>query len=169
MVARQPVTLAVLIECETYRWHVAGIDQHGCVTPLVCSEPGDLSEYVGQELDEQVIFLRHRLSGALQGGCDRLWGREEKPCQIVLAADRLFPDAAPELTQRVADHFVEWMTSPPVVFLVLSGESPRYQQLAGDWAAESRGAFETGLADLLAARSQEQYWELIPTKRKRMS
>ena len=54
-------------------------------------------------------------SGVLQRGCDRLWRREEKPRQIVFVANGLFSEATPELTQRVADHLVEWMTSPLVV------------------------------------------------------
>lgn len=165
MATREPVLLVVLIECAAHRWYVAAIDFQGAVSPLLCSEPGSLAAYVGQELDEQVTCLRHRLSGVLQHGCDRLWGRGQKPALIVFALDQLFPHAAAGLTQHVADHFVEWMTNPPVVFL-LAGDGPAgWQTLAGDWPAEARAAFEKSWDELAAAQTQRHRWEVIPTPR----
>src|SRR5262245_36956673 len=114
---KEPVLLTVLIETRNLRWFVAGVGLDAAAIPLLCSEPGNLRPYLGVPLDQQVDFLRHRLSGVLQRGCDRLWGRAKKPCQLVFVTDGAFDPAVPELTQRVADHFVEWMTRPPVVFL----------------------------------------------------
>ena len=116
MTAKEPVLLTVLIETASLRWYVAGISLAGEALPLLKSEAGNLSPYLGVPFDEQVSFLRHRLSGVLQRGCDRLWGRQKKPCQIVFVADGPFVQASAELTARVAEHFVEWMTRPPVVF-----------------------------------------------------
>lgn len=166
MSERKPVLLAVAIQSANHRWHAAGIDDHGKAIPLICSEPGNLASYVGQPLDEQVSFLRHRLAGVLQRACDRLWSRDLKPNLIVVATDGPFPDASAELTQRVADHFVEWMTRPPVVFVLLGGgAAAEHQTVAGDWPADRRAAFELGWDDLAAARSNPQLWELVPTKR----
>lgn len=159
MASREPVLLTVLIECGAHRWRAAAINHAGGVAPLACSEPGNLAPYVGQPFDDQVSFLRHRLSGVLQRGCDRLWGRDQKPCRIVLAADAPFPDAPAGLTQRVADHFVEWMTSPPVVFLLLNDQGGSYETLAGGWAEGDRAAFDAGLVELLASGEREEVWE----------
>src|SRR6266849_810917 len=109
MAAKEPVLLTVLIETAKFRWYVGGIGLDGAATPLFCSEPGNLKPYVGVPFDEQVNFLRHRLSGVLQRGCDRLWGRQLKPCQIVFVADGSFVEADSKLTRRVAEHFVAWM------------------------------------------------------------
>lgn len=163
MAKREPVLLAVLIENAVQRWYLAGIDDRSNVTPLVCSEPGNLSAYIGQEFDEQVSFLRHRLSGALQRGCDRLWGRNQKPALIVFAIDELFPHASTELTQRVADHFVEWMSNPPVVFLLKEDSQSGWQTLVGDWSDEQREVFNKAWDNFVAAQSQRDLWELIAT------
>jgi hypothetical protein len=128
MTDKEPALLTVLIETAALRWYVAGIDLTGRPSPLLVSEPGNLSPYLGVPFDEQVNFLRHRLSGVLQRGCDRLWSRQQKPCQIVFVADGLFVEADAALTPRVAEHFVEWLTSPPVVF---SGSSQPLRCAAG--------------------------------------
>jgi len=116
MTDKEPMLLTVLIETSCLRWYVAGIDLAGKPLPLLRSETGNLNPYLSLPFDDQVSFLRHRLSGVLQRGCDRLWGRQMKPCQIVFVADGPFVQADAELTARVAEHFVEWMTRPPVVF-----------------------------------------------------
>ncbi|MEO8493577.1 MAG: hypothetical protein ABI614_00795 [Planctomycetota bacterium] len=166
---KQPVLLTVLVETGTRRWFVAGIALDGQAVPLMCSEPGNLDAYVGVVFDEQVSFLRHRLSGVLQRGCDRLWGRQMKARQIVFVVDADFEQATSDLTQRVADHFVEWMTSPPVVFFKCAngfpnGESPTLDQLAGNLDDADREALATGLPRLIAELENSNLWELAQTK-----
>ena len=100
MTDKEPVLLTVLIETSRLRWYVAGIGLDGEPLPLLRSEAGNLSPYLGIPFDDQVSFLRHRLSGVLQRGCDRLWGRQKKPCQIVFVADGPFVQADAELTAR---------------------------------------------------------------------
>lgn len=169
MTNKEPALLTVLIETDRLRWSAAGIRLTGDALPLVQSEPGNLRPYVGAEFDEQVTFLRHRLSGVLQRGCDRLWGRMLKPCQIVFVADGPFAQAPPELTPRVAEHFVEWMTSPPVAFFVRDGgfaqSGPQtLRRVAGELDDAYRNPLESGLAPLIAALDQPGVWEAIPPK-----
>ena len=165
---KQPVILTVLIESQAHRWYLAGLDAAGNMEPLLRSQAGDLTAYVGEEFDEQVSFLRHRLSGVLQRGCDRLWGREEKPCQFVFVVDSFFPEAPPELTQRVADHFVEWMTNPPVTWFVWENQAervePELRRLAGQLKREDFDLLRAGLPHLLAASAQEDRWEVLPNR-----
>jgi hypothetical protein len=172
--AKEPVLLIVLIETEELRWFVAGVTLDGDSIPLLCSEPADLDAYIGAPFDEQVSFLRHRLSGVLQRGCDRLWGRQMKPCQIVFLADGPFKQAAPELAQRVGEHFVEWMASPPVVFLTTDGSfaptaNPSMNPLAGHLQPSHREALLAGLPQLDAATALTDQWELAPNKGKKKS
>ena len=169
MTKKEPALLTVLIETGRLRWSAAGIRLCGEALPLVQSEPGNLRPYIGAEFDVQVTFLRHRLSGVLQRGCDRLWGRTLKPCQIVFLADGLFAQAPPELTPRVAEHFVEWMTSPPVVFFVREGGFAQSGSLslhcvAGELEDALRSPLETGMPALFAALDQPGVWEIIPPK-----
>jgi hypothetical protein len=168
MTDKEPVLLTVLIETTALRWHVAGIDLAGGPLPLLVSEPGNLRPYLGLPFDEQVSFLRHRLSGVLQRGCDRLWGRQKKPCQIVFVADGPFFAASAELTPRVAEHLVDWMTRPPVVFFTRAGESgtrpPPLDCVAGELAAPLRTALDAGLAALADVWDRPDAWELVPTK-----
>lgn len=170
MNAKEPVLLTVLIETASLRWYVAGISLAGEPLPLLRSEAGNLSPYLGLPFDEQVSFLRHRLSGVLQRGCDRLWGRQKKPCHIVFVADGPFAQAAPELTRRVAEHFVEWMTRPAVAFFTCgdgfaAGDNLSLRSEAGELDDQLRQALDAGLPTLLAARDQPDAWELAPTKR----
>ncbi|NLX99482.1 MAG: hypothetical protein GXY83_25380 [Rhodopirellula sp.] len=170
MSSKEPVLLTVLIETACLRWGVAGISLSGDPLPLLLSEPGDLKPYVGIQLDEQVSFLRHRLSGVLQRGCDRLWAKQKKPCHIVFITDGLFTDAATELTERVAAHFVEWMTNPPVVFFTTEhgfhrGEHLPLSRIAGCLSEEYREALETGLAALLGVWDHPDAWENVPARR----
>jgi hypothetical protein len=169
MPTKEPVLLTVLIETDQLRWYVAGISLSGNAIPLMRSTVGNLKPYLGVALDEQVNFLRHRLSGVLQRGCDRLWGRVMKPCHVVFVADNLFQHAEPELTQRVGDHFVVWMANPPVAFFVSENgfsESavPMLRQVAGELPDEYRTALETGLPKLFAARQLPDAWEDAPEK-----
>lgn len=170
MTAREPVLLVVLVETAQLRWYVAGIGLDGEALPLMCSEPGNLDPYLGLPLDEQISFLRHRFSGVLQRGCDRLWGRQKKPCQIVFVTDGPFIQAEPELTRRVAEHFVVWMTNPPVVVFVSRrgfhpGEPHALELVTGDIDAPFRKTLESGLPRLAAAMQKSEAWELAPTKK----
>jgi hypothetical protein len=171
MTDKEPALLTVLIETAALRWYVAGIDLTGRPSPLLVSEPGNLSPYLGVPFDEQVNFLRHRLSGVLQRGCDRLWSRQQKPCQIVFVADGLFVEADAALTPRVAEHFVEWLTSPPVVFFstdrgFAGPESPSLNRVAGEMAALLHTALERGLNALRSDLGRPDAWELVSTKAK---
>ena len=172
MPAKEPVLLTVLIETAELRWYVAGISLAGEPIPLLRSQTGNLGAYVGTSFDEQTSFLRHRLSGVLQRGCDRLWGRLMKPCQIIFLADGPFVQAAPELTNRVAEHFVEWMTNPPVVFFTSGNgfarhEAPSLERIAGDLDSVYRKAMDSGLPALLDTMHEPDAWELSPNKSKR--
>jgi hypothetical protein len=164
MPTKEPVLLLVLIETAALRWYVAGVSLAGSGIPLMRSAIGNLKPYGGVSLDEQVSFLRHRLSGVLQRGCDRLWGRVMKPCQIIFVADNLFQHAEPELTQRVGDHFVTWMTNPPVAFFVSdirpqNEAIPQLRPIAGELPDDYRKAFEIGLREILNQRHQPDLWE----------
>jgi hypothetical protein len=166
---KEPVLLVVLIETAEFAWRIAGIDMNGTAHPLMRSESGNLNPYRGVTFEEQVSFLRHRLSGVLQRGCDRLWGRQMKPCQIVFVADAPFADAPPELSQAVADHFVQWMVSPPVAFFVSQGglaTQDRFElsKLAGEISADYEEILHRGLSDLSTPLAQPEKWELSPAK-----
>lgn len=175
MTDRTPVLLSVLIHSPEYRWHVAGIGLEGSLTPLLRSDPGNLDEYAALPPDEQLSFIRHRLSGVLQRGCDRLWGRDEKPCHIVLIANEPFANGSDGLTQRVADHFVDWMAKPPVAFFIwnrLFDESDPAQStdaipdpIAGEISDEQRAALRTALSSLSQHVADPAAWEHVPTRR----
>lgn len=172
MASKEPVLLVVLINTSALSWYVAGIGLDGNATPLLRSETGNLDPYVGEPLDEQVNFLRHRLSGVLQRGCDRLWGRQQKACGIIFVADDRFDHAEPDLTQRVADHFVEWMTRPPVAFYLsnvsFSSESTlTLEKLAGEPTSSQHDALLIGLPALVSAMGRADAWELATKKASR--
>jgi hypothetical protein len=167
---KEPVLLTVLIDTAGLQWHVAGVELDGKPLPLIRSEPDNLRPYVGAALDEQVSFLRHRLSGVLQRGCDRLWARHKKPCQIVFLADGPFRHAPPELTQQVAAHFVEWMVSPPVAYFLCrdgfaADRPPSLEHVAGEMAPGRQAALETGLPQLFAGLTQPALWEASQANR----
>jgi hypothetical protein len=169
MTEKQTVLLTVLVDTAERRWFVAGITHRGQAVPLMCSEAGNLDPYVGVVFDEQVSFLRHRLSGVLQRGCDRLWGRQMKPCQIVFVADDEFQNTSSDLTQRVADHFVEWMSKPPVAFFTCeNGWSTSVgltlNQLAGNLDQADQQALAEGLPRLIAALDDRDLWEVVPNR-----
>jgi hypothetical protein len=171
MTGKENVLLAVLIDTAQLQWHVAGIRLDGTSVPLMRSEPENLRPYIGVPFDEQVNFLRHRLSGVLQRGCDRLWGRNLKPKQIVFLVDGPFIQAPSELTKSVAEHFVTWMTRPPVVFLEfdatqLRDGTPRLDLLAGEYEPETESALHAGLSQLHSATADSGLWELSQSKPK---
>ena len=164
MGAKEPVLLTVFVETANLRWFVAGIRASGVAVPLLCSEPGNLAPYLGIALDEQLSFLRHRFAGVLQRGCDRLWGRQQKPHQIVFVADASFAEAPPELTLRIAEHFVAWMTSPRVVFFASRGgslpaEAGTLELVAGALDPDWQVAWEAGLHQIIAATKKPGSFE----------
>jgi hypothetical protein len=169
MTDKEPVLLTVLVETSQRRWFVAGITLDGQPVPLIRSAVGNLDPYVGTAPDEQVNFLRHRLSGVLQRGCDRLWGRQMKPCQIIFVAETEFESGDAELTRRVAEHFVVWMSNPPVVFFTSENgfpreQAPELQQVAGELNADHRQALNAALPQLAVSLEDAQLWELAPSK-----
>ncbi|WP_182865301.1 hypothetical protein [Stieleria mannarensis] len=164
MTDKVPVLLTVLVETATRRWSVSGITPDDQGVPLMCTEPGDFEPVVGETLDEQTSYLRHRLSGVLQRGCDRLWGRQMKPRQIVFVADDGMQRSHPNLTQRVADHFAEWMTSPPVAFFVCTGgwddgAELTLDRIAGDLDPADQNRLIQTLPQLIKTLENRQAWE----------
>ncbi len=169
MANREPVLLTVLVDTTQRSWSVAGITLDAQPIPLTRSEVGNLDPYVGVVLDQQVDFLRHRLSGVLQRGCDRLWARQMKPRQIVFVANADFEQDNAELTQRVAEHFVLWMSKPPVAFFISEngfrhGEATMLKQLAGDLDPGDCQVLETGLPRLIAVLGENNLWETVANK-----
>jgi hypothetical protein len=172
MATKEPVLLTVLIETAELRWSVAGISLQGEPIPLMQSEAGNLDEYIGVPFDEQTSFLRHRLSGVLQRGCDRLWGRQKKPCHIVFVTDGPFVQATDELTPHVAEHFVQWMASPPVAFFSSDkgfgpAQNLSLSKVAGDLDGPYRDSLDAGLPELLALVGDSSVWEIAPKNVKR--
>lgn len=169
MEPKAPVLLTLLVDVSRLRWLVAAIGLDGEVLPLAASEDGDLEPYLTLDFDEQVGFLRHRLSGVLQRGCDRLWARTKKPCQVVFIAQRRLDESTGPLTQRLAEHFNHWLTSPPVVFFVSRhGFSPhdpvKLDRLAGELQSSWLVALEAGLPELFRATTESDRWEQIAKK-----
>ena len=167
---KEPVLLTVLIETARLRWFVAGISLDGKPQPLLRTDDGNIDDYLSLPFDEQVSFLRHRFSGSLQRGNDRLWGRHMKALQFVFVADGNFVDATPELTERLANHMVEWMVKPPVVFCIAEQGlnpncEPDLKTVAGELPAEHAAALLAGLPKLFAAMSDVEPWELVPKPR----
>lgn len=169
METKEPVVLVVLVETAKLRWFVAGIDLKGNDIPLLRSEEGNLSPYLEAEGEEQVAFLRHRFSGVLQRGSDRLWGQKRKPCLIAFILDDMFIQAPPELTQRVAEHMVQWLWNPPVVFFNWKGgftanEMKNLVRLAGDENTSLDEILASGLPKLSEAMHHLDGWELAAGK-----
>ena len=123
---KTPVLLTVLIDTSEMRWHAAGIAFDSTIHPLLVSAENDLAPYTDMEFDEQASFLRHRCCGILQSGCDRLWGLKKKAIHFVFVVDNTFSGAPHTLTERVAEHLVQWMTSPPVTFF--TADSSGFQE-----------------------------------------
>src|SRR5436309_786989 len=159
MGTKVPVVLVVLVDGARLRWLVAAVDLDGTVAPLVRSEDGDLATYQGLDFDEQVSFLRHRLCGVVQRGCDRLWPAGKKACQFAFLFEGPLPGAPAELIPRVADHFVEWMLNPPVAVFATEGAG-RLSRLAGTLEGPAEAALNAGRAPLVAAAADPGDWEV---------
>lgn len=164
--AKTPVLLTTIVRSEKQQWFVAGVTPDGKVTTLVRSEPGNLDAYVGQSLDDQVTFLRHRLSGALQRAFDRLWGHEMKTRHIVIVIEGSFPEGDPALPKSIAEHFNIWMTYPEATTFAssrLTGDDhlEEYERLAGTLPEEDAQALQAGWPALMTAIEQPTRWETI--------
>ncbi len=164
MDTKTPVVMVVLIDPDRLRWFVAEADWNREVFPLLRSCDGDLSPCLEFEGEERVAFLRHRFSGVLQRGCNRLWSRMKKPCWIVFVFGGRFPAEADRLEQRTAEHFVEWMANPPVLFLMLErnaglGAAERVRRLAGESAADVDTLLADVLPRVLADAEVPELWE----------
>ncbi|GAA5504992.1 hypothetical protein [Novipirellula caenicola] len=165
---RQAVPLVVLIDTASCCWHVGAFDASNSSIALLRSDEGNLDSYLGQPLDEQVSFLRHRIAGVLQRGCDRLFPRQMKASYFVLIADGDFPEADESVTPRLAEHFVQWMMNPPVVYLRVPknfdvNDAKEIEVIAGEFPAEIASTIQAGLPQLVALRSDAECWERIPT------
>jgi hypothetical protein len=169
MAPKAPVLLLVLVEAARLQWFVASIGLDGRTLPLLRSEEGDLAKYLGMSFDEQVDFLRHRLCGVVQRGCDRLWARDLRACQFVFLFEGPLADATGELTQSVADHFSVWMAKPPAVTFLCPAEregeaAPPLRKLAGELPPTLERLLQTGLQKVLAAQVDNAAWEVSPRK-----
>lgn len=163
---RQPALLVVLIKPSRQCWYVGGIALSGDILPLLRSEPDNLSDYLGLEFDAQLSFLRHRIAGVLQRGCDRLFSQNLKARHFLLIADGHFQDVAESLTERLAEHFVAWMVNPPVTYLLAqSGFTPAttndLQLIAGEYPAEVARVVVERLPELVALLDDPDCWEVI--------
>jgi hypothetical protein len=169
MEEKPAVMLLVLVETVRLRWFVASVGLDGLSVPLLRSEEGDLEKYRGLDFDEQVSFLRHRLCGVLQRGCDRIWARGCRARQFVILFEGLLPDPTQRLTQVVAEHFTQWMLNPPVVVFnrvagIEPGEVPQLECLAGHLDPPLEELLLAGLGELQTARQDIALWELAPKK-----
>lgn len=169
MESKAPALLVVVVDTDNLAWFVAGIGLDGTLFPLLRSEADDLSPYVGLDTDEQLIFLRHRLCGVLQRGCDRLFPLGMKACQFVFLFQGRLPDTAADLTERVADHFVQWMLNPPVVVYTTprhhgSNGTSLLEKLAGDIDAPYLDVLRAARRKLLVATADNARWEVSRRK-----
>ena len=160
--------LIVVIRTELQQWFVAGSTENDPVIPLVCSEPGNLKEYVDLSIDEQLSFLRHRIAGAIQRGFDRLYTKDAKAKQILLLIDDEFPSGCPALSQRLGDHFHTWMSRPCVsCYQGSAGRMPatveQWTCLAGPMEQTERDQWDRSLPMLLDLLDSADCWEHIPT------
>ncbi len=171
MQTKTPVLLIVFVEGEKLRWSVASIGlDSSVVTPLLRSEDGDLATYLELDFDEQVSFLRHRFCGVVQRGCDRLWPKGEKACQFVFLFAGALPNAPEELTQRMAEHFAEWMLRPPVVVFTSAigftgTASSTLSRLAGVLDPSIEDALHAGLVPLFSTMADPSAWEISHRQR----
>ncbi|TWT79443.1 hypothetical protein CA13_08440 [Planctomycetes bacterium CA13] len=168
---REPAWLVVLIDTELLRWSAVGIDSRGQAFPLIQSEAGNLDEYKELAADDQVSFLRHRLSGVLQRGFDRFYARGKKASHILLISDGPFPNSAEGVTKQLAEHFVEWMINPPVAFLMTPsafnvGHEAKFDVIAGDFLRSNLVTLSRAIDGIVSQLGQPECWELIPNAKK---
>lgn len=160
---KTPVVLIVFVNTSERRWHVAGLTLEGAIVPLLRSEPGNL-DYLDRDFDDQVTFLRHRLCGVLQRGCDRLWARQLKPKQFVFLFDGNLDHTRGELTSRVAQHFVDWLSNPPAAVFRLApatdADSNPMEHLAGTLEAPLQELVQTSVAPLTSEVANDEVWEV---------
>lgn len=165
MESKAAVLLVVIVDTPQLRWFVAGVERDGTLMPLLRSEEGDLAPYREGDADQQLGFLRHRLCGVVQRGCDRLWAQGKKAGQFVFWFDGRLPDPSGELTERVAEHFVQWMLNPPViVFASEAGAMGKLTKLAGEMAPAQEAVMQTALPQLSVSRADLGAWELSRKK-----
>ncbi len=163
---RQKAILVVLITTREFRWHAGAITADGLAVPLLRSDQANLHHYTELESDEQVSFLRHRLAGVLQRGCDRLFARHMKANHFLLIADGRFVEADPAITQRLADHFVQWMINPPITYIIANPDfeihsADQIKVIAGTCLPEVTTVLQTGLPGLVKQIATPESWELI--------
>lgn len=164
---RTPSLIVVLIIAARQQWYVAGVSAlDGSLDCLVRSDEFNLDRYRDGDEDEQVSFLRHRLSGAMQRGFDRLWAKNAKASRIVLIADDHLPAASETLWARLAEHLNLWMTQPPITFLLGTGHESiavldELNCLVGHLGPEDQQHLAQSLPGLLRQLSSPDGWEVI--------
>lgn len=168
--------LAIVIETAKLRWFLAGLSPSGEVLPLLRSQVGDFDNYLGADFDDQVNFLRPRFAGVIQRGAARLIHEGLRPGRIVFLADGPFLRASRELTDHVAEHFVQWMNQPPVTFMIgdlgliaddghEQSRQPALVRLAGD-CDERLAAALNAMAPMVGSLMRDpQRWETAARKR----
>lgn len=167
---REPALLVVLIETIPLRWYAVAIGAEGRVIPLLRSDNGNLDQYRGLEPDAQLSFLRHRVAGVLQRGCDRLYPKGMKVTHFLLIADGDYPNAAAGTTSGLAKHFVEWMINPPVTYLLhragftqqpAAGALDDLETIAGDFPEPIASGLRANWSEIIGLVAQPDRWELI--------
>ncbi|EMI17933.1 hypothetical protein RMSM_05135 [Rhodopirellula maiorica SM1] len=91
-----------------------------------------------------------------------------KANHFVLIADGDFPEADENVTPRLAEHFVQWMMNPPVVYLRAPQgfnvqDTADLEVIAGDFPEEIASTVQAGLSQLVALQSDADCWERIAT------
>jgi hypothetical protein len=165
--------LLIAIETAKLRWYLAGITPEGEILPLLRSQVGDFDNYLGAEFDDQVSFLRHRFSGVIQRGADRLLRDGRRPGRIVFLADGPFQRAGRELTDRVAEFFAQWMNNPSILYFVgdigenieSDGKLHPLERLAGESDAQLEAGMDALRPALAAMMHDSLKWETAPRKR----
>lgn len=152
------VILAAQFDLATGRWSIASIDAAGEIDPLVQSAANDLASYTHGTFDEQTSFLRHRVAGALQRGCDRLWGRARKAEMFAIEFGPADADTDSALITRVAKHFCVWMVKPPVVCLQADTDST-LSILAANTESPDQQRITSGLTAMRPLTAQPGLWE----------
>lgn len=168
---KTPTLLVVVVLSDKQQWFVAGISLvDGILDCLVRSEPANLDAYVGADPDEQLSFLRHRLSGAMQRGVDRLWGKAAKATRVILIADQALPKSAPDLLPKLAQHLEVWMTRPPISFFCGRGKEQiecfsELRCLVGQLTPAEQVCLEKQLPALKQKLAVPMDWEVIAKPR----